>query len=136
MYKPQKGQILIDSENIENYSLKEIRRKIAIVHQDIFIFSRKVIENITFGHKNQEKIEKITDILNELGIEIDLEKEVGDDGAGLSSGEKQIISILRAFYFDPKVIIFDEATAFIDPGTEEKILKLLEKIAHGKTLIK
>jgi len=136
MYKPQKGQILIDSENIENYSLKEIRRKIAIVHQDIFIFSRKVIENITFGHKNQEKIEKITDILNELGIEIDLEKEVGDDGAGLSSGEKQIISILRAFYFDPKVIIFDEATAFIDPGTEEKILKLLEKIAHDKTLIK
>ena len=136
MYKPQKGQILIDSENIKNYSLKEIRRKIAIVHQDIFIFSRKVIENITFGHKNQEKIEKITDILNELGIEIDLEKEVGDDGAGLSSGEKQIISILRAFYFDPKVIIFDEATAFIDPGTEEKILKLLEKIAHGKTLIK
>lgn len=136
MYKPQKGQILIDSENIENYSLKEIRRKIAIVHQDIFIFSRKVIENITFGHKNQEKIEKITDILNEIGIEIDLEKEVGDDGAGLSSGEKQIISILRAFYFDPKVIIFDEATAFIDPGTEEKILKLLEKIAHDKTLIK
>ncbi len=136
MYKPQKGQILIDGENIENYHLKEIRRKIAIVHQDIFIFSRKVIENITFGHKNQEKIEKIIDILNEIGIEIDLEKEIGDDGAGLSSGEKQIISILRAFYFDPKVIIFDEATAFIDPGTEEKILKLLEKIAHDKTLIK
>jgi ATP-binding cassette, subfamily B, multidrug efflux pump len=136
MYKPQKGQILIDGANIETYPLKEIRRKIAIVHQDIFIFSRKVIENITFGHKNQAKIKEIIDILDELEIEIDLEKEVGDDGAGLSSGEKQIISILRAFYFDPKVIIFDEATAFIDPGTEAKILKLLEKIAHGKTLIK
>jgi ATP-binding cassette subfamily B protein len=136
MYKPQKGQILIDGENIENYSLREIRRKIAIVHQDIFIFSRRVIENITFGDKNREKIRKIMNMLDELGIEIDLEKEVGDDGAGLSSGEKQIIAILRAFYFDPKVIIFDEATSFIDPTTEEKILKLLEKISKGKTLIK
>jgi ATP-binding cassette subfamily B protein len=136
MYKPQKGQILIDGENIENYSIREIRRKIAIVHQDIFIFSRKVIENITFGDKNREKIRKIMNMLDELGIEIDLEKEVGDDGAGLSSGEKQIIAILRAFYFDPKIIIFDEATSFIDPETEEKILKLLEKISKGKTLIK
>jgi ATP-binding cassette subfamily B protein len=136
MYKPQKGQILIDGENIENYSLREIRRKIAIVHQDIFIFSRKVIENITFGDKNREKIRKIMNMLDELGIEIDLEKEIGDDGAGLSAGEKQIIAILRAFYFDPKIIIFDEATSFIDPETEEKILKLLEKISKGKTLIK
>jgi len=136
MYKPQKGQILIDGENIENYSLREIRRKIAIVHQDIFIFSRKVIENITFGDKNREKIRKIMNMLDKLGIEIDLEKEIGDDGAGLSAGEKQIIAILRAFYFDPKIIIFDEATSFIDPATEEKILKLLEKISKGKTLIK
>jgi ATP-binding cassette subfamily B protein len=136
MYKPQKGQILIDGENIENYSLREIRRKIAIVHQDIFIFSRKVIENITFGDKNRKKIRKIMNMLDELGIEIDLEKEIGDDGAGLSAGEKQIIAILRAFYFDPKIIIFDEATSFIDPETEEKILKLLEKISKGKTLIK
>ncbi|GBD02876.1 putative ABC transporter ATP-binding protein [bacterium HR19] len=136
VYKPQKGKILIDGKDIDEYELSELRKSISLIHQDVFIFSRKVKENITLGEDDDEKMKKIMKILEQIGIELDIEKEIGEDGAGLSSGEKQIIATLRALYFDPKIIIFDEATAFVDPNTEKKINKLIDELFQGKTIIK
>ncbi len=136
VYKPQKGKILIDGRDIDQYELSELRKSISLIHQDVFIFSRKVRENITLGEDDDEKIQKIIKILEKIGIEIDLEREIGEDGGGLSSGEKQIIATLRALYFDPKIIIFDEATAFVDPNTEKKINQLIDELFNGRTIIK
>ncbi len=141
MYIPQKGQILIDGEDISEYDIKELRKKVAVVHQDIFTISGKVIDNIiTLGTENSDmengketKIKDILKIAEEIGI--NLEKEISEDGVGLSGGEKQIVSLLRAIYVDAPVIILDEATAFVDPETEEKINKILDKL-RGKTIIK
>ncbi len=134
MYIPQKGKILIDDQDISNFPLDEIRRKIAFVQQDLFILPGKVIDNITLGDKSLEKY--VLEIIRKIDLKIDLFKFVSGDRGGLSSGEKQIISILRALCRDPKIIIFDEATAFIDLETEKQILSILDIFAKEKTLIK
>ncbi len=134
MYIPQKGKILIDDQDISNFPLDEIRRKIAFVQQDLFILPGKVIDNITLGDKSLEKY--VLEIIRKIDLKIDLFKFVSSDRGGLSSGEKQIISILRALCRDPKIIIFDEATAFIDLETEKQILSILDIFAKEKTLIK
>lgn len=136
MYEPQKGKILLDGKDIREYPLNFIRKNICFVHQDIFILSGTVLENITFGQYDENKIDKIVKIMKAAEINIPLSREISEDGVGLSSGEKQIISILRAIYRDPRVIIFDEATAFVDIETERKISHILENILKDKTIIK
>lgn len=136
MYEPQKGQILLDDVNIKNYPLYFIRRNICFVHQDIFIISGTVLDNITLGKYDEDKIKEIEKIIKEFDLKISLLKTISEDGVGLSSGEKQIVSILRAIYYNPKIIIFDEATAFIDFQTEEKISHIIESMMKDKVIIK
>jgi len=139
MYIPEKGEILLGGKDIREIPLAELRRKVAYISQDVFMFKGKVIDNITLWQKDEnhsEKIDFIKNIIDELGLEIDLYREIGEMGYGISSGEKQIISILRAIYFNSSIIIFDEATAFLDFEMERKIEKVLEKIKGEKTLIK
>lgn len=136
MYEPQSGQILLDDKDIKSYPLYFVRRKICFVHQDIFILSGTVLENITLGKYDERKINEIEKIIEEFGVNISLSRKISQDGVELSSGEKQIVSILRAIYHDPKIIIFDEATAFIDFQTEEKISHIIENMMKDKVIIK
>ena len=137
LYKYEKGEILIGGRNIKEIPLAQLRRKVSYVSQDIFIFKGKVIDNIVlWGEKNHEKLQQVKKIIEEIGVKLSFEREIGEKGYGLSSGEKQIISVLRAIYFDSSIIIFDEATAFVDFEMEEKIERILEKLKGSKTIIK
>lgn len=137
LYKYEKGEILIGGRNIKEIPLPQLRQKVSYVSQDIFIFKGKVIDNIVlWSEKNYEKLNQIKRIIDEIGIELSLEREVGEKGHGLSAGEKQIISILRAIYFNTSIIILDEATAFVDFEMEEKIDRILDKLKGSKTIIK
>ncbi|MCS7181437.1 MAG: ABC transporter ATP-binding protein/permease, partial [bacterium] len=117
-FDPTEGEIFIDGENIKNFKLYSLRKHIGYVPQEPIIFYGTVKENITFGEEDdkrfKEVIEKvgISKFINELP-----EKEntlLGEKGVNLSGGQKQLISIARAIYKNPEILIFDEATASLD----------------------
>lgn len=139
-YDIQKGEILLDGENIKNINLKSLRKNIGIILQDPFIFAKTIKENIELNEKLSEKeIEKsiylasADEFINSLpnGIE-ELSKE---RGSSYSAGQKQLIAFARIFAHKPKIFILDEATANIDTHTESLIQKSIDKISEDKTSI-
>lgn len=140
-YDVRKGRILVDDVDVRDWDLKSLRENFAVVLQDVFLFSGTIKDNIRLGN---EKItdQKIMWAAQEVKasefikkFERGYETEIRERGAGLSVGQKQLISFARALAFDPKILILDEATSSIDTETEWLIQQAINKLLEGRTSI-
>jgi len=135
------GKINIDDVNIKDYSLKNLRSQISLVSQDIFLFADSIYNNISLFNKeiSDKDVEAaakeigILDFINNLPGGFDY--NVKERGVMLSEGQRQLISFLRAYVSNPKILILDEATSSIDSRTEQLIQYATNKIIEGKTSI-
>ncbi len=139
MYPIQRGQILVDGVPIEAFDLGYLRSRMAVVLQDVFLFSGDIMDNIRLRSDiPEEKAIESARFVNADFVE-DLpdgyHTEVKERGVTLSVGERQLLSFARAIAFDPDILVLDEATASIDSHTEHHIQNSLRKIMQGRTSI-
>ncbi len=140
-YDVNEGEILIDGVNIKLFELGNLRKQIATVLQDVFLFNDSINNNISMGNNaiTEEQIREaaksieIEDFINTLPNKFNY--KVSERGATLSMGQRQLISFLRAYVHNPAVLILDEATSSIDTQSEELIQKATEKITKDRTSI-
>lgn len=140
-YDVSRGEILVDGIDIRNVRQEDLRRNIAIVLQDVFLFAGTIKSNITLGNENISDA-KIFDAIKNVGLDEYIrtltEKElhpVIERGATLSVGQKQLISFARALAYDPRILILDEATSSVDTHTEILIQNAIKKLIEGRTSI-
>ncbi len=140
LYEPQNGEILIDGINIKNIPIRQLRNMLGVVLQDTFIFSGNVAENLKLNSEINNKDLKL--ICKKLGLNNLLNKlpqglntSLRERGGNLSSGERQLLSVARVAIRDPKILIMDEATAFMDPSTEASLQKDLKRILKNRTAL-
>ncbi|MBK6725155.1 MAG: ABC transporter ATP-binding protein [Acidobacteria bacterium] len=138
-YDVQKGRILVDGVDIREWELHDLRSNFAVVLQDVFLFSGSIENNIRLGNKSIDR-ERVEWAAKEVHadefitrIEGGYESLVKERGAGLSVGQKQLISFARALAFDPTILILDEATSSIDTETEQLIQQAVERVMTGRT---
>lgn len=138
-YDIQKGRILVDGVDIREWDLKDLRSSFAVVLQDVFLFSGSIENNIRLGNDDITP-ERIEWSAKEVRADQFIEKldgrysaEIRERGAGLSVGQKQLISFARALAYDPKILILDEATSSIDTETEHLIQLAVERVMTGRT---
>jgi ATP-binding cassette subfamily B protein len=138
-YEPQRGQILFDGIPIARLPLQALRRRIGLVLQDVFLFSRDVAYNIRLG-QDQITDARLRDAAERVGAATFIDRlergylePLGERGASLSTGERQILSFARALAFDPLVLVLDEATSSVDAEVERQIEIALETLMHGRT---
>jgi ABC-type multidrug transport system fused ATPase/permease subunit len=133
------GTICIDGVDVRLYALSDLRKRVGMVHQDPFLFSATVKENIAFGKpeatleevQNAAKAAMIHDFI--LTLEEGYDSEIGERGVTLSGGQKQRIAIARALLADPKILILDDSTSSVDAKTEMLIQKALENLMENRT---
>jgi len=138
-YEFQRGSIRVDGIDIREIEAKLLRRRIGLVLQDVFLFSGTVRENIAFGDRSRGG-DEVDRALAEVGgsrlgarLPRGLDEEVGERGAYLSMGERQILAFARALHYDPSVLILDEATSSVDVETERAIQSALHRLLKGRT---
>lgn len=140
-YEIQKGEILIDSINVQNLRKDDLRKSIALVLQDVFLFSGKLKDNIRLNETSisDEKIEEAAKYVNAEGFISRLpngyNEEVMERGSTFSSGQRQLLAFARALAFDPAILVLDEATSNIDTETELLIQDALTKLTKNRTTI-
>ncbi len=140
-YEINKGEILVDHVNVEDYKLKNLRENIGIVLQDVFLFSNSIRENITLGNTSisDEQIWKAAELVGAKKfiekLPNQLDYNVQERGVSLSVGQRQLISFVRAMVYDPKILVLDEATSSVDSETEMMIQHAIEKMMKGRTAV-
>jgi ATP-binding cassette subfamily B protein len=140
-YEPQRGEIRIDGVPLDQLDPLELRRRIALVLQDVFLFSRSVAYNIRLGDDSISDA-RVRAAAERVGAHPFIERlprqydePLGERGASLSVGERQLLSFARALAFDPLVLVLDEATSSVDSALEERIQVALETLMRGRTSI-
>ena len=138
-YEPQKGRILIDGVPIDSVRIDDLRARIGLVLQDVFLFSRSVDYNIRLGGEGITEGE-VDEALEAVGatplvdrLEQGRSAELGERGASLSVGERQLISFARALAFDPAILVLDEATSSVDSEIEAQIDRATDRLMEGRT---
>ncbi len=141
LYQQQKGDILLDDINIQSLNITSVRQQIALVLQDVFLFSGSVKDNIRL-HNDEIDIQKMIDAARSIGAYEFIEKLPGgfdynvmERGMTLSLGQRQLVSFIRALAFDPRIILLDEATSSIDTETEQLIQKAIDRLLENRTAI-
>lgn len=140
-YEIQKGQILLDGVDIREYRLRDLRTRIAVVMQDVFLFSGDIVSNIRLDNESitDEEAVRAAQYVNAHHFIEELPSKyhevVHERGSTLSTGEKQLLSFARAIAFDPSILVLDEATASIDAETEKIIQESLAKISKNRTTL-
>lgn len=138
-YKPTSGNIFFDGINIEDYSLLDLRKKIGIVTQDIFLFNGTVAENIAYGRPNSslKEIERAARLANAHDFIMEMEfaysSILGVRGLNLSGGQRQRLVIARALLRDPEILVLDEATSALDAKTEKLVGEALDRLFKNRT---
>jgi ATP-binding cassette, subfamily B, multidrug efflux pump len=140
-YEVSKGEILIDGISIKEYKTTELRKQISVVLQDIFLFSDSIKNNITLLN-SEISDEAIKEASIKVGASVFIEKlpgkydyKVQERGSVLSTGQRQLISFIRAFVYNPSILILDEATSSVDSETEELITEATNTITKNRTSI-
>jgi ATP-binding cassette subfamily B multidrug efflux pump len=138
-YQPQRGRILVDGIDIRELSQEVLRARIGLVLQDIFLFPGNVLENLRMGEATlstdrvMEAAKRIyvDDVVKRLPQ--GLETELAERGENLSTGERQLLSFLRALLVDPDILVLDEATSSVDPQTERMLRRAMRELLAGRT---
>ena len=140
-YEINSGSIFIDNQNIENYTLSSLRKQIAVVLQDVFLFADTIFNNITLNNDEISR-EQVLAAAKKIGVHDfimslpdNYDFDVKERGVMLSSGQRQLIAFLRAYVSNPSILILDEATSSIDTYSEELIQRATETITKGRTSI-
>jgi ATP-binding cassette subfamily B multidrug efflux pump len=140
-YEIDSGKILIDNININDYTLETLRKEIAMVLQDVFLFADSIYNNITLFDSTIKR-EDVYNAAKKIGIHDFLislpngyDYDVKERGVMLSSGQRQLIAFLRAYISNPSILILDEATSSIDSHSEELIQKATKTLTEGRTSI-
>ncbi|MDB0027299.1 ABC transporter ATP-binding protein/permease [Flavobacteriales bacterium] len=140
-YEINSGTISIDGLNVNDVLLSSLRKNIAMVQQEVFLFSDSILNNITLFNSSISRTTVVA-AAKEIGVDdfINLlpnnyDYVVGERGVTLSSGQRQLIAFLRVYVRNPKILILDEATASIDTATEELLQSALEKLSKNRTTI-
>ena len=140
-YDIEQGSIKIDGVDLKDYELSSLRSHIAVVLQDVFLFSDSILNNITL--KNEDiTSEMVQKAAKAIGVDVFIETlpntyqyQVKERGAVLSTGQRQLIAFLRAYVSQPRILILDEATSSVDSQSEQMIQKALEKLTENRTSI-
>ncbi len=138
-YDIQDGEILIDGENIRDFTLKSLRRNVGVMLQDTFLFSGTIADNIRYGKLDatDEEIRKAAETVCAAEFieetENGYDTEVNERGSRLSTGQRQLISFARVLLSDPKILILDEATSSIDTKTEKALQEGIARLLEGRT---
>ncbi|HCX20372.1 MAG TPA: antibiotic ABC transporter ATP-binding protein [Cytophagales bacterium] len=140
-YDINKGLIAVDGKSVKEYDLSNLRTHVAVVLQDVFLFSDTIYNNITLRNPDISR-EKVMEAAELVGAKTFIEKLPGgfdynvmERGSTLSVGQRQLISFVRAMVYDPKIIVLDEATSSVDTETEELIQEAIQKLMKGRTSI-
>jgi ATP-binding cassette subfamily B multidrug efflux pump len=140
-YDIQQGEILVDDLNVREWHVEELRRRISIVQQDVFLFSGNIGDNIRLGETaiGKTEVEQAARYVNAAPFVERLpegyEHAVAEGGSTLSAGQRQLLSFARALAFDPEILVLDEATSSIDTETEQLIQDAIAKLMHDRTSI-
>ncbi|MFP4630881.1 MAG: ABC transporter ATP-binding protein [Candidatus Acetothermia bacterium] len=139
MYDVNEGKVKLDGVDVRDWNLRTLRRNIAMVMQDDYLFSGTIRDNISYGKPDVSRGE-VEEYAREANVEDFVEEfpdgydtDIGQRGVKLSGGQKQRISIARALIQDPKVLILDEATSSVDTYTEKLIQEAIDKVSRGRT---
>jgi ATP-binding cassette subfamily B protein len=140
-YEYGNGSVQIDGRDIRTIDVHDLRRDIALVMQDVFLFRGTILDNITLNNE-RISVERARHAAETVGVSRFIESlpdgyltETHERGAGLSVGQKQLLSFARALAYDPKILILDEATSSVDTETEQLIQTAIEKLLEGRTSI-
>jgi len=140
-YEINSGAITIDGINLKDIALASLRKNIALVQQEVFLFSDSILNNITLFDATISR-ETVVAASKEIGVDEfinslpgNYDYVVGERGVTLSAGQRQLIAFLRVYVCNPKILILDEATASIDTATEELLQSALEKLSANRTTI-
>jgi ATP-binding cassette, subfamily B, multidrug efflux pump len=138
-YEPQRGQVLLDGVPIDRVPVAELRARISLVLQDVFLFSEDVRRNIRLGSDGIGD-EAVREAARRVGADPFIARlpqgylqPLGERGTSLSVGERQLVSFARALAFDPLVLVLDEATSSVDSELEAKIEEALRELMRGRT---
>ena len=141
LYDPDEGEVKIDGVNVKEYGFKELRKAVAMVSQETYIFSGTIAENIAYAKPDATKEEIVAAAMKAGAHDFicrtpdGYDTIVGAEGRDLSGGEKQRVSIARAILSDPRILILDEATSAVDTETELTIQRSIESLSEGRTTI-
>jgi len=140
-YEPQQGELLLEGRPLADFALGDLRRRIALVPQDIFLFSGSVADNIRLARPGADDAD-VRAAAEAAGAASFIESldegfatEVGERGVRLSAGQRQRIAIARAFLRDPRILLLDEATSALDPDSEATVQRAIEQLLEGRTTI-
>jgi ATP-binding cassette subfamily B protein len=140
-YDPTEGRISIDGVDLRKIKVGSLRRQIGLVLQDAQLFSGSIEENISYG-RPEATAEEVFEAAHAarahdfiVRMPDGYDTRLGESGAGLSGGERQRVSIARALLFNPRILVFDEATSNVDTVTEREIQRALEALTRGRTTI-
>jgi ATP-binding cassette subfamily B protein len=141
LYEIQKGRIMIDNIPLQDYKLAELRSRVGVVLQDVFLFSGSVIDNITLRNPaiSREQVEHAAKLIGVHDFILRLpggyDYQVMERGSTLSLGQRQLISFIRALLYNPAILILDEATSSVDTESEMLIQHAIDKLIAGRTAI-
>jgi ABC-type multidrug transport system fused ATPase/permease subunit len=139
LYDPSSGSVLVDGADVRELDLRELRRAIAVVDDDPFLFSASVHENIAYGRPDATRAEVVraAERAQAAGFIAELpdgyDTRVGERGLTLSGGQRQRLAIARALLADPRILILDDATSSVDATTEQAIKQALREVMAGRT---
>jgi len=140
-YDASSGQVLVDGVDVREWNLEALRRRISIIEQDVFLFSRAITANVNFGLQDASK-EKVVEAAQAAqadefisSLPEGYETVIGERGVTLSGGQRQRLALARAFLTNPRILILDDSTSAIDSETEDQIQKAIYSAARGRTTL-